>query len=330
MRREQVLKVCLNHFIGSDMKFSFKEGSNEKVILWTAQDFSNPDEVNGELLNLALRFKLAETAADFMRIQEEAKEAKQEKKLLEAVESEVLTYKESHNESAQDEADESSPVKSPTQHKFSFANLSTNPAMPKFTGFTLPSTPSFKPVAAAESSFAFNATAPSTAALSFNFGDLQGTSTPSSNPFQVPKAPVDTAVKGSANRALFGNQPSSDDANVSGVNSIASPTDDKSMSKGADDDDVIFVWEAVPSESQRKRALALQLPPTFFLYEDQGKDKEDVTDLDKSLQQDVSEVIDLDTDLEIVDKSCNTPNVDEKEGADQSSMGAEETIWLNL
>ena len=33
------------------------------------------------------------------------------------------------------------------------------------------------------------------------------------------------------------------------------------------DDDIIFVWEATPTESQRKRALALQLPPTFFLYE---------------------------------------------------------------
>ena len=67
-------------------------------------------------------------------------------------------------------------------------------------------------------------TAPSSTALSFNFGDLQGTSTPSNNPFQIPK-PADTIGKGSANRALFGNQPPSDAANVSGVNLISSPTE---------------------------------------------------------------------------------------------------------
>ena len=45
----QVLKVCLNHFVTSDMKFAFKEGSDHKVLLWAALDFSDPDKIDGEV-----------------------------------------------------------------------------------------------------------------------------------------------------------------------------------------------------------------------------------------------------------------------------------------
>uniref|UniRef100_H2Z0B7 RanBD1 domain-containing protein n=1 Tax=Ciona savignyi TaxID=51511 RepID=H2Z0B7_CIOSA len=35
-----------------------------------------------------------------------------------------------------------------------------------------------------------------------------------------------------------------------------------------DDDDVIFVWEAVPTKRQLELATELKLPPTFFMYQD--------------------------------------------------------------
>jgi len=48
--------------------------------------------------------------------------------------------------------------------------------------------------------------------------------------------------------------------------SAAGTKDDPDQS--SDDDDVIFVCEATPTDDQRSRALQLQLPPTFFMYED--------------------------------------------------------------
>ena len=41
--------MCLNHFIGAEMKFSFKENTEEKVVLWTSTDYSDPEEPNGEV-----------------------------------------------------------------------------------------------------------------------------------------------------------------------------------------------------------------------------------------------------------------------------------------
>uniref|UniRef100_H2XM76 RanBD1 domain-containing protein n=1 Tax=Ciona intestinalis TaxID=7719 RepID=H2XM76_CIOIN len=43
MRREQVFKVCLNHFITEAIHFNFKENS-DKVLVWAATDFSDPDK----------------------------------------------------------------------------------------------------------------------------------------------------------------------------------------------------------------------------------------------------------------------------------------------
>lgn len=67
MRREQVLKICLNHYISSDLELMPKD---EKTWMWHAQDFSE-----GVLApeKFACRFKTAEIAADFAAAVEEAK-----------------------------------------------------------------------------------------------------------------------------------------------------------------------------------------------------------------------------------------------------------------
>ncbi|XP_034238546.1 E3 SUMO-protein ligase RanBP2-like isoform X2 [Thrips palmi] len=67
MRREQVLKICLNHYILPDLELTQKD---EKTWMWHAQDFSEgvlaPEQ-------FACRFKTAEIAADFAAAVEEAK-----------------------------------------------------------------------------------------------------------------------------------------------------------------------------------------------------------------------------------------------------------------
>jgi E3 SUMO-protein ligase RanBP2 len=68
MRRDQVLKICLNHSLNPALLAIMKE-KDPKSWTWVAQDFSD-----GELttMTLALRFKTAETAQDFRTAAEEA------------------------------------------------------------------------------------------------------------------------------------------------------------------------------------------------------------------------------------------------------------------
>ena len=68
MRRDQVLKICLNHALNSSVLAMFKE-KDAKSWTWAAQDFSD-----GELttMTFALRFKTAEIAGDFKTAADEA------------------------------------------------------------------------------------------------------------------------------------------------------------------------------------------------------------------------------------------------------------------
>lgn len=66
MRREQVLKVCLNHYLTKDLKF---EKRNDKSWSWTATDFSE-SEPSPELL--AVRFKTSELAEEFKKAIDDA------------------------------------------------------------------------------------------------------------------------------------------------------------------------------------------------------------------------------------------------------------------
>ncbi|XP_051565509.1 E3 SUMO-protein ligase RanBP2-like [Myxocyprinus asiaticus] len=78
MRRYQVLKLCANHWITSDMTLKPMKGI-EKAMSWRAFDCAD-GEVKGE--SLAVRFSLKETANAFEEIFEEAKDAQANKTLL--------------------------------------------------------------------------------------------------------------------------------------------------------------------------------------------------------------------------------------------------------
>ncbi|XP_077972670.1 E3 SUMO-protein ligase RanBP2-like isoform X4 [Styela clava] len=91
MRREQVLKVCLNHFVQSEIKLNFKEKTLHEVLLWTATDFSDSDKPTGETLQFALRFRNADIASTFKNQWEKSVEAAISETLLEPDESVIDT-----------------------------------------------------------------------------------------------------------------------------------------------------------------------------------------------------------------------------------------------
>lgn len=67
MRREQVFKVCCNHFVTADMKFTALS-SSDRAWTWYAQDFS---EGKMKLELLAIRFKTVDQALSFKKTLDE-------------------------------------------------------------------------------------------------------------------------------------------------------------------------------------------------------------------------------------------------------------------
>lgn len=88
MRRDQVLKICANHWITSAMKLEPMKGS-EKAWVWSAMDFAEVDK--GNIEQLAIRFKLQETANAFKQIFDESKIAQENKELMSPTAARVTT-----------------------------------------------------------------------------------------------------------------------------------------------------------------------------------------------------------------------------------------------
>ncbi|XP_034970725.2 ranBP2-like and GRIP domain-containing protein 4 isoform X2 [Zootoca vivipara] len=91
MRRDQVLKLCANHRITSDMNIQPMKGT-ERAWVWTAFDFAE-GERKVELL--AVRFKLQDVADSFKQIFEEARHAQEKDTLITPLSSRANTPKES-------------------------------------------------------------------------------------------------------------------------------------------------------------------------------------------------------------------------------------------
>uniref|UniRef100_A0A1A7Y538 E3 SUMO-protein ligase RanBP2 n=1 Tax=Iconisemion striatum TaxID=60296 RepID=A0A1A7Y538_9TELE len=79
MRRDQVLKICANHRIAPVMRLEPMKGA-EKAWVWSALDFAEDGE--GKMEQLAVRFKLQETANSFKQVFEEAKVAQEKGELM--------------------------------------------------------------------------------------------------------------------------------------------------------------------------------------------------------------------------------------------------------
>ena len=68
MRREQVYKVCLNHYIKKDMEIQFRSGTEQNILVWNAVDYS--DETPA-MYAFNAKFKNEDIASDFKRKFEE-------------------------------------------------------------------------------------------------------------------------------------------------------------------------------------------------------------------------------------------------------------------
>ena len=88
MRRDQVLKICANHWITTAMKLEMMKGS-EKSWVWSALDFA--DAKDGKVEQLAVRFKLQDVANAFKEVFEKAKNAQESETPLTPVTSRVAT-----------------------------------------------------------------------------------------------------------------------------------------------------------------------------------------------------------------------------------------------
>jgi len=69
MRREQVHKVCANHFLYDNMELKSK---SDKAVVWSANDFS--DAVQVQIESLCARFKTVEDCNEFKRVFNENKQ----------------------------------------------------------------------------------------------------------------------------------------------------------------------------------------------------------------------------------------------------------------
>ncbi|XP_028289444.1 ranBP2-like and GRIP domain-containing protein 3 isoform X2 [Parambassis ranga] len=92
MRRDQVLKLCANHWISAAMKLEPMKGA-EKAWVWSAMDFA--EESAGKIEQLAVRFKLQDTANTFKQVFEEARTAQEKGESMTPVTSRVPASQES-------------------------------------------------------------------------------------------------------------------------------------------------------------------------------------------------------------------------------------------
>ncbi|XP_038870195.1 E3 SUMO-protein ligase RanBP2-like [Salvelinus namaycush] len=92
MRRDQVLKICANHWVTPSMKLEPMKGA-EKAWVWSAIDFA--EVTKGNVEQLAVRFKLKDVANSFRDIFDQAKTAQENEILVTPIaSSETLTQEE--------------------------------------------------------------------------------------------------------------------------------------------------------------------------------------------------------------------------------------------
>lgn len=97
MRRDQVLKICANHRITAAMKLEPMKGA-EKAWVWSAMDFAEAPE--GNIEQLAVRFKLLDTANAFKQVFEDAKIAQEKEELMTPVTAGAATPQDSGPEAS--------------------------------------------------------------------------------------------------------------------------------------------------------------------------------------------------------------------------------------
>ncbi|XP_048048448.1 RANBP2-like and GRIP domain-containing protein 5/6 isoform X4 [Megalobrama amblycephala] len=249
MRRDQVLKLCANHWIDSNMKLEPMKGA-EKAWIWSAFDFA---EGQGKVEQLAVRFKLQETASTFKEVFEEAKTAQEKDTLLTPLSARVPAF---------------------TQEA-----LCGNAAVALFEETTkertgLPeveSSPKQDGTPGAELGAQITKTVVSPPKFVFGSDSVQKifgspVSSKEKSPVMIP-SPKDEET--SASKLKTSGQAVTGQPSVGTSFSIPTRTSPRSEQKSTEDvcdDDVEIIFERKPTREQAELAARLMLPPTFFCY----------------------------------------------------------------
>ncbi|KAK7153524.1 hypothetical protein R3I94_007032 [Phoxinus phoxinus] len=257
MRRDQVLKLCANHWIASDMNLEPMKGS-EKAWIWSAFDFA---EGQGKVEQLAVRFKLEETASTFKEVFEEAKTAQEKDTLLTLPSTRVPAFTEEPlcGKAAVAVLEET------TKERTALPEVESSPKLDGSPGAELGTqifkTPKFSLVSPPK--FVFGSDS-----VQKIFGSPL--SSTEKSPVMIP-SPKDEET--SASRLKTSGQAVTSQTSI--VNPFSIPTiSSGSEQKNApdvcdeddDDDDVEIIFERKPTTKQAELAARLMLPPAFFCY----------------------------------------------------------------
>uniref|UniRef100_A0AAR2JST9 RAN binding protein 2 n=1 Tax=Pygocentrus nattereri TaxID=42514 RepID=A0AAR2JST9_PYGNA len=269
MRRDQVLKLCANHWITSDMKLEPMKGA-EKAWIWSAFDFA---EGEAKVEQLAVRFKLLETANTFKELFDKAKDA-QEKKILLATTSprEPLTSETICGKAAIAVLEETTRLTTEQPSEDCHTPSGKSPHSPQSSSKMVVSPPKF----------VFG-----TDSVQKIFGS------PRSSTEMVPAIAAGSKDKASSSTS---DPKTSGSSSVSGVTpfrfwsnscfSLLVPSCPQPAVRDAgdqSDSDIEIVFERRPTKEQVDLARKLMLPPAFFTYKNEPGYVSDDTDGKSSL-----------------------------------------------
>ncbi|KAA8588302.1 hypothetical protein FQN60_001496 [Etheostoma spectabile] len=259
MRRDQVLKICANHRITAAMKLEPMKGA-EKAWVWSAFDFAEVAE--GNIEQLAVRFKLQDTANAFKQVFEEAKIAQEKEELMAQVTPRVATPQDSGPTTSAQTA-------TPVCGKAAIAVLEET------TKERTELSPESKPGASGSPS-PVNPSKTVVSPPKFVFGtqSLQKF-------FGSPKSHSETEESGSGSKAkdsghLAKASPTAPAFKVPEKGPPQAEGDDAGLDE---DSEVEVVYVREPTAEQAALARKLLLPPTFFCYQNEpGYASDDQTD----------------------------------------------------
>ncbi|XP_066124655.1 E3 SUMO-protein ligase RanBP2-like isoform X1 [Saccopteryx bilineata] len=356
MRRDQVLKLCANHRITPDMSLQNMKGT-ERVWVWTACDFADGER---KVEHLAVRFKLQDVADLFKKIFDEAKIAQEKDSLITTHVSLLTTPRESPcgriavavlEETTKDrtdllEGDDIADAASEVGDVSSTSETATKAVVspPKFVF----GSESVKSIFGSEKSkpFTFGNSSATGSLFGFSFNAplknqseatsvVQSGSERQVEPGNCEEA-KDSDVKQSSDskvKNLFAAFPKEE---FSTNYTFKTPEKAKEKKKPEDppsDDDVLIVYELIPTPEHRALANKLKLPPTFFCYKNRpdyvSEEEEDDEDFETAVKKlngklyldDTEKYEPLEKNLTENEKECiivweKKPTVEEKAKAD--------------
>ncbi|XP_068124393.1 E3 SUMO-protein ligase RanBP2-like isoform X2 [Hyperolius riggenbachi] len=297
MRRDQVLKLCANHRITKDKHLEPMKGA-ERAWVWTALDYAEGEE---KVELFAVRFKLQEVADLFKEIFEEAKFSQSKDILLTPFSARVITPKASPcgkaavailEETTKEKTE--LPVLTTTSPEKSDLASSTEKT-PK----NVVSPPKFvfgsevvKNIFGTEKkAFTFGNSSGAGTLFGFSFNASNTSDMEEKHPLKAEPEDQDSKCTGSTkDTPSVLQKPSHQVLQSPSVTSSTSSTQPLQMPSRAKSstsleadgspDDVVLVYEMIPSEEQKALAEELLLPPTFFCYKNKPGYVSDETDVD--------------------------------------------------